>query len=324
MPLPIEDIVKFIVENTRKTGSPIPIPKEYISRWAEGLNIPKGGDTILYTGLLYQLIPYLNATIKYLETLEESRVGGTILKLGRLAGKIFDLTKIISNVSKEDVDRQNRIIRNIALLLKKAGIKYGYLYNDETYSGVLLYDLGLDNEFRNHARKVYELIKRYGIKRLITIDPHTTYIMREIYKEYIPDYDLEVVNYLELLDKADLKPAKNLEDEIVIHDSCYYARFLDIIDEPRRLLYNSGVNIIEPKLRSRKYTFCCGGPIEAISPKMAKKIAEIRFKELRRYGKKIVVMCPICFENLYRVSEDAEISDISYYLSKAYLDNLNE
>jgi len=319
MPLPIEDIVKFIIENIRKSGSPIPMSKESISEWAKGLNIPRGGDTILYTGLLYQLQPYLDATVRYLETLEESRVGGTILKLGRLAGKIIDLSRIISNISKEDVDRQNKIIRSIALLLRKIGIKYGYLYDDEMYSGVLLYDMGLVDEFKEHAYKVYDLIKRYGVKKLITIDPHTTYVMKEVYNEYIPGYNVKVVNYLELLNKSDLKPVKKLDDEVVIHDSCYYARYLDIIDEPRQLLNNSGINVIEPRLRSGKYTFCCGGPIEALSPKMARKIAEIRFRELRRYGRKIVVMCPICYENLSRVSKDVEINDISHYLSKAYL-----
>ena len=216
------------------------------------------------------------------------------------------------------MDRVNKIIRGIALLLRYAGIEYGYLYDNEMYSGVLLYDLGLDDLFKKHVSKVYDIFTKYGVKEVITIDPHTTYILRRIYPEYLDNFNINVVNYLELLDKSNISVRNKLNVEVTIHDPCYYARYENIIEEPRRLLGRGGINIIEAD-RNKLLTYCCGGPIEAISPKLSSKVAEVRFEELSSKSRNIVVLCPICYSNLSRVaSGDVNILDISEYLTRIY------
>lgn len=318
MPLPVKDVIEIIITNTRKMGSPIPIPREIITGWADGLDIPRGGRTVIYTGLLYQMVPYLNASIEELESLENSRFGEALIKMGSLASRIFDVTKIASRVSKKDIEKQCEIIRSIAILLRKAGLEFGYLYEDEMYSGVLLYDMGLDDFFREHIEKVFNVLTRNKVRKIITIDPHTTHIMRTVYPKYLIDYDLEVINYLEYLASSGLRFENRNDAKTVIHDPCYYARFENIIDQPRELLEASGVEVLEPQPKTRKLTFCCGGPVESISPRFSKQIARMRLEELGEICDNAVVLCPICYANFSRVKDSrVRIKDISQYLIRA-------
>ena len=322
MPLPIKDILSIIANNTIKHGCPIPISREAIYSWANKLNLAKDCETVLFTGLLYQLVPYLEAAVKYLESLEEGKLSGILLRIGRLAGKFIDLSKVISRVPRDSIQKQHEILYQITKLLLDNGFEFGYLFEEDMYSGALLYDLGLDKHFKMHAEKVYGKLKNFGVKKLITIDPHTTYIMRSVYKQYIPDYDIEVINYLELLVRLNIKPKRLLKDTVAIHDPCYYARYENIISEPRILLKNAGLNVLEPPIRARKLTFCCGGPVESISPRLASSVANLRVKELCSLCDNIVVMCPICYANLSRAVENSglkiNIFDISHYLYQAY------
>lgn len=314
MPLAIKDILDIIKETTEKRGSPIPLPTDVITGWAKDLDIPKGGDTVLYTGQLYQMVPYINRYVHQLE-----KVSATALKLAKVAGKFLDLSMFIEKPSQEEIERQHTIIRNIAKLLLKFGVKFGYLYEDDMYSGVLLYDLGLNDTFIKHARKVYDQFKKYGVKSIITIDPHTTNILRKVYPKYIENFDLNVKNYIEILAEKEFNNVKNINKNVVIHDSCIYARNENIIKQPRTLLSKIGATVLEPS-RNKTLTFCCGGPIEMLFPELSHKVAETRMKELQAINKNIVVACPICYANLSRVAQkDVEIEDLSHYLALGLL-----
>ena len=317
MHLPVDEIITMIIDNIVKRNSPVPIPKNIAHGWAREIGIPKGGETILYTGQLYQLIPYIDSLVTYIEKFSvDNRM---LLKIGVYLNKIFNVSRYIVRPSKNEVLRQDNILKNIAMLLKTLGVKYGYLYEDDLYSGVLLYDLGVDDIFAKHARKVYERFKKYNIRKIITIDPHTTHILRSIYPKFIPDFDMEVKSYLEVMYETDATSKKKIDKEVVIHDPCFYARYENIIMPQRRLLEKAGINILEPR-RTRKLTFCCGGPVESLSPSMSKKIAEERLNQLRSKSDNIVVMCPLCYVNLKRVAkENINLIDISQLLYDAYV-----
>jgi hypothetical protein len=62
------------------------------TRWARDLGVPRGGETVLYTGMMYQLVPY----IEHLVALEQ-RLGGT--PLARLSGLARRVNRLISLVS---------------------------------------------------------------------------------------------------------------------------------------------------------------------------------------------------------------------------------
>ncbi len=316
----IRQLVELITSNIESTGFPIPIPKEAVYEWAIPLKLPRGKERVLYTGALYQLIPYINSLVKYLETLEEkSTLTSVAFRAAKVLTKVSIFRKIALKADSREVEEVNKILRSIATLLRKNNIDYGYLYEYDMYSGILLYDIGLDDIFAKHAVKVSRTFKELGVKEVITIDPHTTYALRQLYPRYVDNFDINVVNYLEVLSSVEELKTRHHDGpaRYVIHDPCYYTRFENIIKEPREILAKSGLQVVEPR-RTRELTYCCGGPIESIFPTLASAIAEARVKELKNYSTQIVTLCPICFANLSRVSRKLGVSvrDIAVLLGE--------
>jgi Fe-S oxidoreductase len=203
-------------------------------------------------------------------------------------------------------------------LLKTAGVEFGYLYEQDLYSGALLFDEGIDDVFAEQAHRVYRAFQDTSVKRIITIDPHTTNMLRSVYPKIIDGFNIEVKSYLELLAEIDFNSKKPLDLDIVIHDSCVYARHEAVIDEPRHLLKSAGVIIHEPEL-SGKLTHCCGGPLESLFPGKAHAIGVKRVEQLASCGTQVATMCPICLANLKRAAgATLEVKDISEYLVDIY------
>ena len=106
------------------------------------------------------------------------------------------------------------------------------------------------------------------MKTVITIDPHTTTMLRSVYPRILDGYDIEVRSYLEVLAEKGLTPSTMLSGDVAIHDSCVFARYESVIDEPRELLTAAGVTIRDPE-NSGRQTWCCGGPAESLYPAKA-------------------------------------------------------
>ncbi|HEY3314955.1 MAG TPA: (Fe-S)-binding protein, partial [Bacillota bacterium] len=188
----------------------------------------------------------------------------------------------------------------------------------ELYSGALIYDLGVDEALKSHARKVYGVLKKHGVKNVITVDPHTTNMLRSVYPTVIEGYDLEVKSYLEVLAERGTKPARTLAGEVVVHDSCVFARYENVVDQPRALLSRAGLTVREPE-DAGKFTWCCGGPAESLYPKKALANAQKRVEQLKKVAQDGVTMCPICYVNLQKAAGEAmHFQDISHYLCQAY------
>ncbi len=262
-------MLKTLEENVIKYKLPIPIPEKAIYSWAEDI-LPRDGDVYLYTGALYQLVPYIK------------KVVGLKFKPSFLS----PLAKFLKPDKRLD-NKVREILRNVGKKLAENGV--AYLFEDDLYSGALLYDLGLKRGFEIQARRVIEAFKRRGVKKVVTVDPHTTYMLKVVYPKLF-GFQVEVVTYIEFLG------LDKLELDGVLHEPCYYTRYLD-------------VKLPKAKLPPRhgKLTYCCGGPVESLSLQLARAIAKERFEELRSVDEKIYVACPICLLNL---SEFGEVHDV--------------
>ena len=318
MSLPTKHVLGILVDNLLKRKSVLKLSPRTTTRWAQGLNIPRGGKTILYTGHMYQLIPAISALAAKMAFFENSWITN-FFGLGRFVNKFVNLAWFMARTDSRETKQYNDILRNIARLLQAAKVDFGYLYEEEIYSGALVHDEGVDDAFRQHAQRVFEVFKRNGVKSIITVDPHTTNMLRSIYPKYVEGYDLEVKSYLEVLTDSNIESRQTFVLDVTIHDSCVYARYEDIVSEPRLLLSKAGAKIIEPELAG-KLTHCCGGPIESFFPGKAQAIAEKRIEQLAAAGGNIVAMCPICLVNLRHAAKNRniEVNDISEYLVDAY------
>ncbi len=317
MPLPTGDVIGILADNLRLRKSVLPISKRNATRWARGLDLPRGGETVLYTGLMYQLIPYIEGLVK-----AEMRLGDSPLsRLTSLARKINKLVNISAFMvwpSSELKTTYDQVPINVALLLKQAGVQFGYLYEDDLYSGALTYDLGADEAVSEHAGRAFRVFKKHGVRTVITIDPHTTNMLRSVYPKLLPGYDVEIKTYLEVLAERDLVPQSVLSGEVVVHDPCVFARYENIVDEPRRLLAATGISLKDPE-KSGRMTWCCGGPVESLYPEKALANAAKRMEQLRAMGSEVVTMCPMCFVNLSAVGDGVVLNDISHYLHRAFV-----
>jgi len=317
MPLPTATVLGILGDNLARRGSVLPLSKRAATRWARGLDLPRGGDTVLYTGHMYQLIPAIDAMAGLLARLEDSWVT-RLFGLGRFVNRFVSLTFFMQlAIPRRKRAEYDAMLRDIALLLLKSGLRFGYLYGEEMYSGTLAYDEGLDDAFAPHARRVAETFRRHGVRRVITVDPHTTHMLAEVYPRFVPGFDLEVVSYLDVLAEAGGERRAHSDRKVVLHDSCVYARYVGVVEAPRLLLQRAGVEYAEPVLTG-KATHCCGGPAEVLFPGEAHRIALERVAQLTQVGRRITTMCPICLVNLRKAAGDGtEVLDISQVLAVA-------
>lgn len=318
MPLPTGDVIGILTDNLRLRGSVLPISSRNATRWARGLGLRRGGETVLYTGMLYQLIPYIEGLVKV-----ERQLGGSRLArftgLGRKINRLVNVSAFMARPSGKLRAAYDQTPIHVALLLEQAGVEFGYLYEDDLYSGALAYDLGADEIVAEHARRVNEVFKKHGVRNVITIDPHTTNMLRSVFPKLIPDYDIQVKNYLEVLTERELIVRTPLGGELTIHDPCVFARYENIIEEPRKLLLATGATIKEPE-KSGRMTWCCGGPIESLYPEKALANAQKRVQQLREAAPEVVTMCPMCLVNLSNATPDGvTFNDISHYLHRAFV-----
>ena len=313
MPLPRKAVLGILADNLRKRKSVLPLSRRVTTGWARGLDIPRGGETVLYTGHMYQLIPAISAMAAQMAKLEDTSVT-RMMGVGRVFNKLINISRFMARRDEEQQAAYDQTLRSIARLLHTAGVKFGYLYELELYSGALAFDQGIDTVFVDHARRVQKLLTDHGVRNVITVDPHTTQMLRHVYPKVLDDFDVQVRSYLEVLAEHSPEARNQLHGRITIHDSCVYARYEGVIEQPRHLLAKTGLDIVEPEL-SRSLTHCCGGPIESLFPAKAHEIATKRMAQLTSAGCRIAVMCPICLVNLKAASTDdgpvcADIADI--------------
>jgi Fe-S oxidoreductase len=319
MPLPTGDVIGILGDNLRLRGSVLPIPRRASTRWARELDLPRGGETVLYTGQMIQLIPFIERLVK-----AEERLGGSFLArftgLGRRLNRLLNLSAFMGRPRARERAEYDRILIDVATLLQRAGIEFGSLYEDDLYSGALAYDLGLDGVVAAHARRVYGVLAKHGVKQVITVDPHTTHMLRTVYPRLVgrdSGNGLRVQSYLELLAERQLPLAASLSEELALHDSCLFARFEDVVEQPRALLAATGATLREPR-NARRLTWCCGGPAESLYPEKALAQAQRRVEQLRSAAPEGVTMCPLCLVNLQKAAGGTmRFRDISHYLARA-------
>jgi Fe-S oxidoreductase len=311
------DIIDLIAANIAKTRNPFGIPNSQINTWwrqAPG-STRRPGDALLLTGLMYQAIPYIEATTRYLERLEGSRWADYLryAPLSRyvpsfLVGRGFAL--LTSAAEKKQFDG---ILQAICRLLTKSGADFFYHPEMDFYSGILLYDLGDQEGFVRHARFVARTLKLHGVEKIITVDPHTTYALTELYPKYT-GLSFEVQPYFALLQP---KPGSggNGIPPVALHDPCFYGRYLQLSDAPRRLLTDLGLKYVEVR-NSGEFTSCCGGPAESVSPALNREILGRRAAELERSGAPVVTFCPIFLANLLKAGLPVE--DLASLLGRHY------
>jgi Fe-S oxidoreductase len=197
-------------------------------------------------------------------------------------------------------DRRNQqVAKNFLTICNAAGIRVGILGKEEKCCGEPLRKLGNEYLYQMTATENIELIKAYGVKRIVTTCPHCFNTLARDYKDLGLDVPVEhystFVSALISDERLKLKPEPE-PFNFTYHDSCYLGRYMDIIDQPRSILKAAGGRITEMD-KSGYDSFCCsagGGRILA-EEKLGSKISEARVKMAQDTGAPLLVSnCPFC------------------------------
>jgi Fe-S oxidoreductase/nitrate reductase gamma subunit len=195
-------------------------------------------------------------------------------------------------------DKRNReVARNFVTICNAAGIKVGILGKEEKCCGEPPRKLGNEYLYQTMAAENIELIKAYGVKKIVTTCPHCFNTLARDYKDLGLDIPVEhystYVAGLIAEKRIKLKPEPF---EFTYHDSCYIGRYMDIFNEPRSVLQAAGGRLTEMD-KSGYESFCCGaggGRIIA-EEKIGSRISVARVEMAKETGAPLLVSnCPFC------------------------------
>jgi Fe-S oxidoreductase/nitrate reductase gamma subunit len=195
-------------------------------------------------------------------------------------------------------DKRNQAIaRNFITICNAAGVKVGILGKEEKCCGEPSRKLGNEYQYQMTAQENIELIKGYDVKRIVTTCPHCFNTLARDYKDLGLDIPVEHYStYIHTLLESQRLTLTPEPFTFTYHDSCYLGRYMDIIDQPRSILKQSGGRISEMD-KSGYDSFCCsagGGRILA-EEKIGSKISEARIKMATDTGAPLLISnCPFC------------------------------
>jgi Fe-S oxidoreductase len=330
----VAQALKTIAGNLERTGDPLGLKTVYWTRWAGGLALPPRGPILLYTARMYPMLPFVAGATGMAAAALPLAPALEVRALARMAGMAGALAadpllRLRARGEQEIRRRGQAALRGIVAALAHVGIRPAYLHEREPYSGVLLHDLGMEAAVAPIARAVYRTLKAAGARTVVTTDPHTTFMLREVYPRYVPGFDLDVRHYLQVLAQSATAaletPAPGLPRRVVLHDSCVMTRDLDIVTPVRTVLARLGLTVVEPE-NCGQNTACCGGPVEYAFADLSRSISCIRARELAQGGRDLVVACPICLINLMKHERDlgVRVWDMGELLRRAFGRRLNK
>jgi Fe-S oxidoreductase len=296
--------LSYLADNIKTRDNILGASKEEGARWAKGLGLPRDGETIFFAGCGYQFDTKLESMMGLIRKMDKSVVG-TDLAMG-LAGfqKKIGLDGMFMKVVGRGGAEDGQPLKDAVKVLKKLGLNFGYLAEEEPCCGGLLHYMGAREEFVRHSQKTNGKLKSKGVKKIISSVPSCTYTLRKLLPEANDGPGPEVRHFCEVV--AEGLPGLRLrfpnQAKAAYHDPCQLVRYLGLVDEPRKILKAiAGLELVEPKWTRGEWATCCGGGggFEAVFPEMSEMLAVNRTKELLETGAQIIVtQCPGCIMQL--------------------------
>jgi Fe-S oxidoreductase len=211
-----------------------------------------------------------------------------------------------------------RTSKAVVNLLKKAGVSFACLGQEEACTGDPARRIGDEFLFQSQAEVNVEILRKYGVKKVVTACPHCLNTLKNEYGDF--GATLEVFHHTELLNllvrDGKLRAASPESGSVTYHDPCYLARVNGISDAPRALVGDhSDLDGESPTLaeRARKdpyplkvlaepsqhgtKTLCCGagGGRMWMDEEPNQRPSTRRLDQLVETGAKtIAVACPFC------------------------------
>jgi Fe-S oxidoreductase len=158
-------------------------------------------------------------------------------------------------------DRFKKVMKEFVKILHYFKIDYAVLGIEESDSGDIARRAGNEMLFQMQALSNIEILNGYGIKKIITCDPHDYNSLKNEYPDLGGNY--EVIHHSQFLSNL-IKTGKinnfseyYKNDIITFHDPCYLGRANKEYNAPRDVIKSLGSQFIEMK-RNKSFALCCG------------------------------------------------------------------
>jgi Fe-S oxidoreductase/FAD/FMN-containing dehydrogenase len=223
------------------------------------------------------------------------------------------------------------IAQSTACLLKKAGVEFTYLAEDEACCGIPMLMAGLWDTWEEIMRHNISAMEKRGVKTVITSCPACWLVWDHYYPEWAEklgiEYDFEARHYSEVLGErvksGDLVFDQEVNMRVTWHDSCHMGRAGGIYEPPREMLRAiPGLELVEME-HNREHGHCCGSVMSLVAdPPAAKRIGDFRLQEADDVeAEAVVTSCPCCEVQLRvtadKTGRDLPIIDLGHMACKA-------
>ncbi len=198
-------------------------------------------------------------------------------------------------------DRYKNVSRAFVKLLAYLGTSYAVLGTEESSSGDVARRAGNEMLYQMQALMNIEIFEAYGVKKILTCDPHAYNTFKNEYPDLGGTY--EVVHHTQFIRdriaEGELKiPQDSYKDQrITYHDPCYLGRANGEYNAPRQILDAFSAGKREMK-RSRSFALCCGaggGQMFKEAETGDKEVFMERTEEALETGADIIATaCPYC------------------------------
>ena len=205
--------------------------------------------------------------------------------------------------------RNQKVARAVATCLHAAGVPFAILGQEESCTGDPARRMGNDYVFQILAAGNVETLDRYGMgeRTIVTACPHCFNTIGNEYGQLGGHYKIvhhstflaELVSsgrLATLPEDAGSTTGDHRPGSVTVHDSCYLARYNNVIAAPRAVLGAAGVVITEME-KSGKQTFCCGaggGRMWMEETRGTRINAERTRQVLETGAETVATSCPFC------------------------------
>ncbi|MCA1587543.1 MAG: 4Fe-4S dicluster domain-containing protein [Chloroflexi bacterium] len=218
-------------------------------------------------------------------------------------------------------DRNRKVVRAMAQLLRQADVPFAVLGPRETCTGDPARRAGNEYLYQMLAQENVATLgaahAEHGIRTIVATCPHCFNTIRNEYPQF-GLVGVQVIHHTQLLDRlvseGRLLPAEHHEAVVAYHDACYLGRYNEVYDEGRRVVASvPGQTVVEMDLNHRK-GMCCGagGARMWMEEREGKRINHRRVEQaLEKSPDEIATACPFCLIMLRDGTTDLGRPDVA-------------
>jgi Fe-S oxidoreductase len=201
--------------------------------------------------------------------------------------------------SAESFDlRGQKIATAFASIMQAADVKFAILGARETSTGECVRRAGNEMLFQQLARTLIATLQEFGIRRIVTCDPHAFNTLKNEYPEFGGHY--EVIHHTQLIARLVTEGRIRLRadlERVIYHEPCYLGRHNGEFDAPRAIIRRLTTDAPLEFELNRERAMCCGagGGRMWMEETIGKRINIARVEQaLPQTPKIIATACPYC------------------------------